>query len=159
MISITPSLKHMAWSNQKIFHEISLLPKEIYDLRANAGEWPIGKILSHFISAAEWYCFLLTNRPWGEVPLITNKHDLSEMRSLLGELDNILVDASKGEDGIVTFIGDNGDGQKTSRSIVLSQAVTHTAEHKAQLATILCAHGFDLNLDNFDMWSFDSTNP
>ena len=47
MISTEVSLKHMAWSNQLIFEEVSKLPEEIYGLKAAEGEWPVGKILTH----------------------------------------------------------------------------------------------------------------
>ena len=49
MITIEKALKHMSWSNQEIFNEISKLPSEAYGLRAAEGEWPIGKLLNHFV--------------------------------------------------------------------------------------------------------------
>lgn len=158
MISIERSLQHMAWSNAAIFDELSKLPNEIYGLRAAEGEWPVGKILNHFIGAAEWFCYLLNGRPWTDQPKITSSEILTQMRSYLSELDQIILAESTKPDAEITFRGDNGEEERTTRGMVLAQAVTHTAEHKGQLATLLKANGFELNLDKFDLWNFDSKN-
>lgn len=156
MITIDKSIKHMAWSNQQIFSELVQLPQDIYQLRAAEGEWNVGRILRHFIEAAEWYSFLLTNRKWTNVPPITNSEELEQARIKIGELDSLLVAATNVDDGVITYQDDDGSEKTTTRSMVLAQAVTHTAEHKGQLATILKVHGLDFNLDQFDLWSYEA---
>ena len=156
MITIEKALCHMAWSNQKIFSELASLPEEIFSLCAADGEWPIGKILNHFFAAAEWYRFLLTEKPWTEIPKITNSATMKQLQPYLAELDHALVNESLKSDAEISFTDDDGSKKMTTRSLVLSQAVTHTAEHKGQLATILRVHGFHLDLDKFDLWSFEA---
>ena len=145
----------MAWSNQQIFDEVSKLPDEIYALRASEGEWPVGKILNHLLNAAEWFRYCLTGQKWSEIPRITSSAKLLELRPYLLELDNELIAQAKLEDELLTFQDENGP-VSASRSLILAQAVMHTAEHKGQLATILKANGFELDLDKFDVWTFES---
>ena len=156
MISIAKSLQHLAWSNQQIFKEIAAMPEGVYALRAAEGEWPVGKILNHFLNAGEWFRYLLTGEEWTELPRITNSDVLLKMATYLGELDSVLIAAASGPDAELTFKGDDGTEQTTTTSMVLSQAIMHSAEHKGQLATILKAHGYSLDLDKYDLWNFES---
>ena len=113
----------MAWSNQEIFSELAKLPQDIYPLTAAEGEWNVGRILRHFIVAAEWYCFLLVGRSWTDVPAINNAEDLEWARVTLGELDSLLIAAVNVEDAGIIYIDDDGSEKTTARSMVLAQAV------------------------------------
>jgi uncharacterized damage-inducible protein DinB len=157
-MSLDKSLRHMAWSNQEIFTALAEFPEEIYGLRSASGEWPVGKILNHFLGAAEWFCYLLARRDWTDLPKITNADVLLKMRDYLGELDQLIISESRVADGEIIFRGDSGSEERTTRSMVLSQAISHTAEHKGQLATILKVNGHHLDLDKFDLWNFESKN-
>jgi len=155
MISITKSLEHMAWSNQQIFKALSELPEEIYGLRAAEGEWPLGRIATHLLGSGEWYRYILTGEKWTDLKSIRDHQILFDSAQHLANLDQILIEQSKLEDEIIEFQNENGL-DRTTRSMVLSQAVTHAAEHKGQMATVLKLHGFLLDLDRFDLWSFES---
>ena len=65
-------------------------------------------------------------------------------------LENLALPDDKleieGEDGII----------HATRSLILSQAVMHSAEHKGQIATIMKQHGHHIDLDALDVWSFVS---
>ena len=64
--------------------------------------------------------------------------------------DNHLLPDEKleieGEDGII----------HASRSLILSQAIMHSAEHKGQIAAIMKQHGHHIDLDSLDVWSYVS---
>ena len=153
MISITKGLEHMAWSNQMIFDELAKLPEDIYGLRAAEGEWPVGKILNHFLNAAEWFRYCLTGEKWSDLPKIQTHEILKESQLKLAKLDLVLINESLKPDAEITFQDESGPVNST-RSVVLTQAIVHTAEHKGQLSTILKANGYQLDLDKFDVWSF-----
>ena len=153
MISIEVSLKHMAWSNQLIFEEVSKLPEEIYGLKAAEGEWPVGKILTHFISAAEWYKYCATGINWEDAIPIKNHETLKLEAKRLAKLDEIIVAQSNRTDELCTYTDESGESF-APLSIILAQAVNHTAEHRAQLSTILKMHGFHLDLDDKDLWAY-----
>ena len=157
MISITKSLQHMAWSNQQIFAALGEMPEDIYSLRAAEGEWPLGRIATHLLGSGEWYRYILTGQKWSELKAIRTHDILRDSAIYLAQLDQVLIDQSKLDDEIIEFENENGK-DKTSRSLILSQAVMHSAEHKGQLATILKMHGYFLDLDKYDVWSFESKN-
>lgn len=154
MISLTKSLEHMAWSNQKVFEELGKLSENIYGLRAAEGEWPLGQLVTHFLGSGEWYQFLLTGIKWTELEKIQSHEILARSAKHLALLDEVMIKESLKPDGEISFIGDDEKEHKTTRGLVLAQAVMHTAEHKGQLATILKMHGFHLDLDALDHWSF-----
>ena len=153
MISLEVALKHTAWSNQKVFHEISELPSDIYQLRAAEGEWPIGQLLTHLIGAAEWYRYCLTLEPWGEVVPINNHEILKLEAGKLAQLDHLLINQAQLDNDLMTFEDENGPSTYR-RSVILTQAQMHSAEHKGQIATILKAHGHHLDLDRFDVLAY-----
>ena len=156
MISIEKALRHMAWSNQLVFQEVSKLPEEIYGLKAAEGEWPVGRILTHFIGAAEWYKYCSTGVKWeDDIPIKNHQILLSEVKRL-AKLDEILINQASREDEICTFEDESSTNQ-VLLSVILAQAVNHTAEHKAQLSTILKMHGYHLDLDDKDVWAYESS--
>ena len=158
MISITNSLEHMAWSNQKVFEQLAKFPESIYGLKAAEGEWPVGQIATHFLGSGEWYRFLLTDTKWTELERINSHEILLRSAKYLAELDQTLINESLKPDSEIKFIGDDENEHTTTRGLVLAQAIMHTAEHKGQLATILKQHGFHLDLDALDHWSYASRN-
>lgn len=143
----------MAWSNQKLFYEIGELPSDIYQLKAAEREWPIGQLLTHLIGAAKWYRYCLTLEPWGEVVPINNHEILKLESGKLAQLDQLLVKQAQLDDDLMTF-DDEGGRSTYRRSVILTQAQMHAAEHKGQIATILKAHGHHLDLDKYDVWAF-----
>ena len=156
MISIEKALRHMAWSNQLVFQEVSKLPEDIYGLKAAEGEWPVGRILTHFIGAAEWYKYCSTGVKWEDyIPIKDHQILLAEAKRL-ATLDEILINQASREDEICTF-EDESSTNRVLLSVILAQAVNHTAEHKAQLSTILKMHGYHLDLDDKDVWAYESS--
>ncbi len=153
MNGLEKSIAHMAWSNIKIFEELVKLPESIYSLAANKGEWNIGRLIYHFVEASEWYSYCLTQIPWGEPIEVSNHSKLNQSLDRLHKSDLILIEQSKLSDGWVSYKDEHGEAN-SERSTILAQAVTHTAEHKGQISTILKVHGYDLNLDLFDVWGF-----
>ena len=145
----------MAWSNQLVFEEMAKLSEDIYGLRAADGEWPVGKILTHFIGAAEWYKYCSTGVKWEDAMPIRDHNILKSEAQRLAKLDQILIDQASREDEICTF-EDDGGPVSVPLSVILCQAVNHTAEHKAQLSTILKMHGYHLDLDDKDVWAYHS---
>ena len=104
----------MAWSNQLVFQEVSKLPEEIYGLKAAEGEWPVGRILTHFIGAAEWYKYCSTGVKWeDDIPIKNHQILLSEVKRL-AKLDEILINQASREDGreADVRIGDRIDDQR-----------------------------------------------
>lgn len=155
MINLELSLRHLAWSNQKFFTHFGNQPDEVFGLRAAEGEWPVGKILTHFAGSGEWYSYCLSGAQWTELKPIRTGSIALEYLPIMAKLDAHLLDNLSLPDDKLEIEGENGIIH-ASRSLILSQAVMHSAEHKGQIAAIMKQHGFHIDLDALDVWSFVS---
>lgn len=154
-ISLELSLKHLAWSNQKFFTYFADMPDEVFGLKAAENEWPVGQILTHIAGSGEWYQYCLGAGGWSDLKPITSGAIALEYLPIMEKLDAVLYDNHlltdekleiEGEDGII----------HASRSLILSQAIMHSAEHKGQIAAIMKQHGHQVDLDSLDVWSYVS---
>ena len=78
-------------------------------------------------------------------------------RSHLGNLDSVLIDQATLPDESVSYVDESGP-KTVLRSLILAQTVSHTAEHKGQIAAILKMYGHHLDLDKYDVWSYNSAS-
>lgn len=161
-------LKHMAWANQEIIGEISQLPKEALDAYSVNPEWTVGTIVRHIASASNWYVWRLLDREaftvdekaiWDarlkdaeeEAPLMK---DISNVLAILKDSDAWLLEQSLLPDADVPREF-RGEQHVFKRSTILSQAVHHATEHRAQAVSALELRGFtSINLDSYDLWSY-----
>ena len=44
MFSLDKALRHMAWSNQIFFENISKLPEDVYTYQVSESEWQVGML-------------------------------------------------------------------------------------------------------------------
>ena len=153
MISLETSLRHLAWSNQKFFTLFTSMPDEVFGLRASEGEWPIGKLLTHLAGSGEWYRYRLTGEKWTDLKRITTSAIALEYLPIIANLDAVLLRELVKPDEKLEVQGQDGTIH-ASRSLILSQAVMHAAEHKGQVAAILKLHGHHIDLDALDVWSW-----
>lgn len=164
-------LNHMAWANQEILGKVAQLPDEALDAYSVNPEWTVREIARHIASSATWYGYLILdrsnftesqNQEWqakldeSEIPPATIK----EMQVILDRLkaaDAELLTASTLPEGFVVREFE-GKTITRARSTVISQAIHHATEHRAQLVLALEAKGFTtINLDDFDLWAYAST--
>jgi uncharacterized damage-inducible protein DinB len=74
-------------------------------------------------------------------------------------VDAALLECVKLDDIQLEFENYEGKMVKRWRSTILSQAIHHATEHRAQLASALEAKGFKpVNLDDLDLWSYEIAN-
>jgi uncharacterized damage-inducible protein DinB len=154
-ISLELSLRHLAWSNQKFFGYFGSQPDEVFGLRAAEGEWPVGKILTHFAGSGEWYSYCLSGTQWTDLKPITSGSIALEYLPIMAKLDAHLLENLALPDDKLEIEGEDGIIHAT-RSLILSQAVMHSAEHKGQIAAIMKQHGHHIDLDSLDVWSYVS---
>ena len=155
-ISLDLSLRHLAWSNQKFFSLFEDMPEEVFGWRAADGEWPIGRLLTHLAGSGEWYRYCLEGALWTDLKPITSSAIALEYLPLLAELDEVLMRNSKLPDENLE-IQEGENVIHATRSLILSQAVMHAAEHKGQIAAILKMNGVHIDLDSLDVWHFMSS--
>lgn len=155
MISLEVSLKHLAWSNQKFLAQFVDQPDEVFGLSAADGEWPVGRLLTHLAGSEQWYRYCLTGIEWTDLTPITSGKIAGDYLQIIADLDEVLLSNAALPDELVTFEDENGPAS-AKRSLILSQAVMHAAEHKGQIATIMKQHGHHIDLDALDVWAFIS---
>ena len=155
MISLELSLKHLAWSNQKFFSYFGEMPDEVFGLKAAEDEWPVGKILTHFAGSGEWYSYCLSGAQWSELKPVTSGAIATEYLPIMAKLDGHLLENLSLPDDVLDVDSEEGIIHPT-RSLILSQAVMHSAEHKGQIAAIMKQHGHHIDLDALDVWSYVS---
>jgi uncharacterized damage-inducible protein DinB len=155
MIDLNLSLRHLAWSNQKFFTYFGAMPDEVFQLSAAEGEWSVGKILTHFAGSGEWYSYCLSGAQWTDLKPITSGSIAREYLPIMAKLDAHLLENLSLPDDKLEIEGEDRIIHAT-RSLILSQAVMHSAEHKGQIAAIMKQHGHHIDLDALDVWSYVS---
>ena len=160
----------MAWANQEIYSKVALLPDDALKSFAVNPEWTAAEILRHINSSATWYGWRLLDKSefsdeqsavWQEKLDRTEIQpkvcaDVLGILEQLKEADFVLLEAAREPEGVV-LREDNGKIISRARSTVISQAVHHATEHRAQLISALEAGGYtSINLDDFDLWAFSA---
>ena len=158
-ISLERLLRHMAWANQKTIEHLQALPEDSLKSFATNPEWKVAEILRHIVESANFYAFRIT----GNFPANVDKNeaqptrdDLESLREKARAVDQALLECEKLEEVEVEFVRNNGEKVKRWRSTILSQAIHHATEHRAQIASALEAKGFaPVDLDELDLWSYE----
>ncbi|MEI6844480.1 MAG: DinB family protein [Actinomycetes bacterium] len=155
MITLETSIAHMVWSDARFLDQILQLPDRSLALSAAPEEWSVGHLIMHLVGSAEWFNFCLTATPWSDLLPAQTMADVRKFKSQLGDLGAVLSTQVTMDDELLTI---NVEDEKilAHRSMILSQAIMHTAEHKGQIATILKANGLHIDLDVLDLWHFTS---
>ncbi len=164
-------LKHMAWANEAILTKVSELPDEALDSYVVNPQWTVREIARHIASSATWYGWRLLdksafteeeNANWQkkldltEIPPATSKDVLTTI-SYAKAADSVLLEAACHPEGDVHREW-KGKMIIRKRSTILSQAVHHATEHRAQLVSALEYKGFTtINLDDYDLWNYADT--
>lgn len=152
-ISIERALRHMAWANQKVFSAVDALPADALKSYIVNEEWNAGEILHHICDSAGFYAYRLRVGP--KKVELTQSHEVSALRAAIAIHDANLISAAGLEDQELEWVRD-GKTLKRWSSTILSQAVHHATEHRAQLMDALEFRGFvPISLDDLDLWSFD----
>ena len=161
-ISMDRMLAHMAWANQKTFSHLETLPEESLKAFATNSEWFVAEIVHHIVDSGDNYAFRISGVPVltkpGDSPIddVEQISDLVRIKEQAAKVDKALLECVKLDDIQLEFENYSGKLVKRWRSTILSQAIHHATEHRAQIASALEAKGFTpVNLDDLDLWSYE----
>ena len=161
-------LKHMAWANQEIIGKISELPEEALSAYTVNPEFTVGDIIRHIGSASNWYAWRLLDKSaftssddelWQQRLAKADEaaptmQEVKYVLEVLRSSDEILLEQSRLPEADVPREF-RGEQHVFKRSTILSQAIHHATEHRAQAVAALELRGFNsINLDDFDLWSY-----
>jgi uncharacterized damage-inducible protein DinB len=112
------------------------------------------------VEAADNYAFRITGErpevPGESIQEIENIADLEFLAKQALAIDAALLESAKLDDTQLEFTNYSGNRVTRWRSTILSQAIHHATEHRAQIASALEAKGFTpVNLDDLDLWSYE----
>jgi uncharacterized damage-inducible protein DinB len=154
-ITLEPLMLHMAWANQEIFNEIAKLPDAALEAYVTNEEWQVSVILLHIAKAADSYGCRINGANFSEFELPEKMSDIKKLAELMKKFDAELLNLSKQLDRVIEV---NREGKIThwQASTILSQAIHHATEHRAQAVAALEFRGFKApNLDDYDLWSYE----
>lgn len=146
----------MAWANQRVYESIQALPVEALDSFIVNNEWTAGKILKHIVSGADWYLYCLRGGKLQEAPLPLSMADVAALAADLATADSELIKLGQLDDEML-IISLDGQTEQNLRSTIVSQAIYHATEHRAQLVGALEFRGYpSVILDDIDLWAFEN---
>jgi uncharacterized damage-inducible protein DinB len=161
-ISMDRMLLHMAWANQKTIAHLQGLPEESLKAYATNSEWFVAEIVHHIVDSGDNYAFRINGIPVltkpGDVPIddVVQISDLARIKEQAAKVDKALLECVKLDDVQLEFENYSGKLVKRWRSTILSQAIHHATEHRAQIASALEAKGFTpVDLDELDLWAYE----
>ena len=161
-ISLDRLLLHMAWANQKTLSHLQTLPEDALKAFATNSEWFVAEIAHHIVDSADHYVYEISGTPALTQPGdpciddVNQISDLTRLKQQVAQVDALLLDCVKLDDVQIEFENYEGKLVKRWRSTILSQAIHHATEHRAQIAAALEAKGFTpVDLDELDLWAYE----
>ena len=157
-LNLERALQHMSWANQEVYKLIITLPDEALNAYATDPEWTVGEILRHIASSSGGYGARLKGV---DAEVLVRPKTMQELQVIAKQLlsnDAQLLELAKVTDEKIAVIR---EGQTTHwmRSTIVTQAIHHATEHRAQAVCALEAKGFKaVNLDDFDVWAYEINN-
>ena len=162
-IQLNRLLSHMSWANQITISHLQTLPEESLAAYVVNPEWHVAEIIHHTVQAANAYSFRLIGKSAftlagiKDLPPVTKISELAKLKEMAKSVDQMLLECVSLEDTQTEFTNYQGEKVVRWRSTILSQAISHATEHRAQLAVALEAKGFKtIDLDEMDLWAFES---
>ena len=161
-IAMDRLLRHMAWANQKTIAHLQTLSEESLKAYATNSEWFVAEIAHHIVDSADHYAFRISGLPAltqpGD-PCIDDVKEIADFARLKEQaaiVDKALLECVNLEDIQIEYKNYEDKFVKRWRSTILSQAIHHATEHRAQIASALESKGFTpMDLDELDLWAFE----
>ncbi len=146
--------RHLAWANAYVFDQIASQSDASLKLTAPNDDWSVGEILEHLTAAADRYADRLDNKGDTPTEVPATSAEVRALKELSATSDARLREAAKSPVGFVEFQRE-GRTIRRNRETILTQAIHHATEHRAQIAGIFANHGMKvIDLDAIDLWSF-----
>ncbi len=162
-IGLERLLAHMGWANRLTIEHLQTLPEESLKAFATNPQWHVAEIMFHIVDSADHYAFRISgthpNVPGEKIQELRMISDLQMLKDQCIKIDEALKDCVRLEDIQLEFENFEGKLVKRWRSTILSQAIHHATEHRAQIASALEAKGFKpVDLDELDLWRYEINN-
>jgi uncharacterized damage-inducible protein DinB len=157
-LNLERALKHMSWANQEIYKLIAELPDEALNAYATDPEWNVGEILRHIAFSSGALGARLKGAESAALERPTTMHELQAIIKQLQRNDAEILNLSDIADEKIA-VTRNGKTSHWMRSTIVTQAIHHATEHRAQAVSALEARGYKaVNLDEYSLWAYEINN-
>jgi len=137
----------MSWANQEIYKLIAELPDEALNAYATDPEWNVGEILRHIAFSSGALGARLKGAESAALERPMTMHELQAITKQLQRNDAEILNLSDIADEKIA-VNRNGKITHWMRSTIVTQAIHHATEHRAQAVSALEARGYKaVNLD------------
>lgn len=160
-ISLERLLKHMLWANQRTIKHLQSLSEDSLKAYSIKPEWHVGEIIFHIVDSANEYANRLIidsgviKLDLSSIDDVNKISDLDKLMDQALQIDKKLLECLNLDDVEVEYKTYSGRLVKDWRSTILSQAIHHATEHRAQISSALEAKGFTpVDLDELDLWRY-----
>ena len=148
----------MYWANQEVYKLIIALADEALKAYATDPDWTVGEILRHIASSSGGYGARLKGVDAEVLVLPTTMQELQVIAKQLLSNDAQLLQLASVADEKIAVIRE-GKTTHWMRSTIITQAIHHATEHRAQAVCALEVKGFRaVNLDDYDVWAYEINN-
>jgi len=157
-LDLERALKHMSWANQAVYKLIIALPDDALKAYVTDPDWTVGEILRHIASSSGGYGARLKG---SDAEVLVRPKTMQELQAiakrLLSNDAELLVLADIADEKMAVIR--EGETTHWMRSTIVTQAIHHATEHRAQAVSALEAKGFKaVNLDDYDVWAYEINN-
>jgi uncharacterized damage-inducible protein DinB len=157
-LNLECALKHMSWANQAVYKLIIALPDDALKAYATDPDWTVGEILRHIASSSGGYGARLKGI---DAEVLVRPKTMQELQAIAKQLlsndAELLVLADIADEKMAVIR--EGETTHWMRSTIVTQAIHHATEHRAQAVSALEAKGFKaVNLDDYDVWAYEINN-
>jgi len=154
-LNLERALKHMSWANQEVYKLIIALPDEALKAFATDPDWPVGEILRHIAFSSGALGARLKGNDAETLDRPTTMQELQVIAKQLLSNDAQLLQLANVADEKIAVIRE-GKTTHWMRSTIVTQAIHHATEHRAQAVCALEVRGFKaVNLDDYDVWAYE----
>ena len=148
----------MSWANQAVYKLIIALPDDALKAYATDPDWTVGEILRHIASSSGGYGARLKGI---DAEVLVRPKTMQELQVIAKQLlsnDAELLQLASIADEKIAVIRE-GKTTHWMGSTIVTQAIHHATEHRAQTVGALEAKGFKaVNLDDYDVWAYEINN-
>jgi uncharacterized damage-inducible protein DinB len=151
--TLTTLFNHHLWANLRLFEQCAELTPEQLDATAIGGYGSIRGTLEHIVTAERSYLSRIsTGQPFRrpkDAPPLTHAEMVESVRTTGAGL---IEWAPKVQPGDTVEVDRDGTPYAVPKTIILTQAINHATEHRAQIMAILTQLGIEP--PSLDSWTY-----
>lgn len=153
MDTLTTLFAHNRWANLRLLEACEKLSDEQLDAAVVGGYGSIRETFQHIARSEFSYCYRIRTGASSQSSGVKPPTTLHEIAESLAESGQGLVDLALGVDADELVEVDwLGTPRNVPKTILLTQAINHATEHRAQILTILTQ--LVVEAPSLDAWTF-----